>query len=194
MSETIKDGKGRGYLAGVNADNQLLTRATTIEQRLLSAIDENYYETTTGEITLSDAVETPIIYIKNNDTNSNKVIVIDRVFWDIFDSTGGAGSGKLKYYLNPTVTGGTDIVPNNTNFGTNKTLTGTFTKSQTTMTGTVWWIAQLSSPSSITVNEGRIIIPPGYNFGISIQAPTSNTSMIISVNIAMYLLDKTLIQ
>ena len=44
MPDTIRDGKGRGNLAGVNSDNQLITRATTVEQRLASAIDEKLAE------------------------------------------------------------------------------------------------------------------------------------------------------
>ena len=116
-----------------------------------------------------------------------------KLSYDIFDSTGGSGSGILKYYINPTIVGGTDVVPTNTNFGSARTLAGTFKKSVTSISGTVWWTAQISTASSVALEEGRIVIPPGYCFGISVQAPTGNTSLNVSVNVAMYLIDKELI-
>jgi hypothetical protein len=194
MPETIRDGKGRGYLAAVNADNQIITRSTIVEQRLMSAIDLNYFEVTTGQITLTDTTETGIIYLKN-DVSSNMNIVIDRVFYDIWTSTSGSGAdGILKYYKNPTITGGTDIVPVSTNFGSVTTATGTFKKSLTTMTGAVWWTAYITDKMTIALEEGRIVIPSGTSFGITVVAPTGNTSIKVSINVAFYYLDLTLVQ
>jgi len=193
MPEILRDGKGRGYLAAVNSDNQLITRATAVEQRLASTADGNYYEATTGQITLTDAVETGIIYLKNNSTQGLHII-IDRVFFDFWTSTGGSGvDGTLKYYRNPTVTGGTAINPNNTYFDNSPDADVTASRSLTTMTGTVWWTAYITDKSSIALEEGRIVIPRGRSFGISIAAPTGNTSMIVSVNIAYYYFDAQLI-
>ena len=192
MADTIRDGKGRGYLAGVNSDNQLITRATAVEQRLHSSIDGAYFEATTGEITLTDAVKTPMIYVKNDNTDQGTVFVIDRVFFDVWGTTGGTGNGTLEYYKNPTITGGTDIIPVNSNFGSGNTMEGTFKKSLTTMVdggGTQdvhWWWASVSESSSNVVEEGRIVIPAGYSFGIAYTAPAGNTSQKISINIAMY--------
>ena len=90
MPDTLRDGKGRGWLAAVNSEQQLITRATAVEQRLVSATDANYYEASSDQITLTDAVETGIIYLKNE--NAGKVIVIDRVFFDFWTSTGGSGA------------------------------------------------------------------------------------------------------
>jgi len=65
MPDTIKDGKGRGYLASVNSDNQVVCRSTSVEQRLVSTVDETYFEATTGKFTLSNAGETGSIYFSN---------------------------------------------------------------------------------------------------------------------------------
>ena len=193
MPETIRDGKGRGFLAQVNADNQLVTRAATNAQRLISAVDGQYYEATTGQITLTDALETGIIYLKNEVTDG-KVVVVDRVFYDIWTSTGGTGGdGTLRYYISPTITGGTDIVPTNTNFRVSAGAEGTFKKSLTTMTGTPWWSMYASDKTSIALEEGRIYIPPGYSFGIALDPPTGNTSMKININIAFYYFNANLI-
>jgi len=190
MPDVIRDGTGKGFLAAVNSNNQLVTRATAIEQRLVSAIDKNYYEATTGQITLTDAVETGIIYIENGE---DLLIIIDRVFFDIWESTSGTGGGILKYYINPTVAGGSAIVPTNTYFDSSNTLSGTFSKSLSSISGTAWWTAYISAGTSSALEEGRIVIPKGRSFGISITAPASNTSMKVSIDIAMFLFDPLLL-
>ena len=184
----IKDGTGRGYSAGVNSDGQLRTRATAVEQRLESSIDGNYYEVTTSEVTITDALETPMIWIRNDDTNPNNRIIIDRVFIDAWETTGGTGGGVVEYYKNSDITGGTDIEPINCNFGDGGIMVGTFKKSMTTQVhgaGDHWWWGYVPV-GGIVVEEGRIVIPPGYSFGISYTAPTGNTSQIVSINVAMF--------
>jgi hypothetical protein len=192
MPDMIKDGLGTSQLAHVNHDGQLVTRAVSIEQRLKSALDENYYEATTGQITLTDAVETGIIYIKN--TSSSKVLVIDRVFYDIWTSTDGTGAdGTLKYYKDCTISGGTDIVPNCTYYGSAQTAEGTFKKSLSSVSGTAWWTAYITDKSSIALEEGRMVLPDNGTHAITVAAPTGNTSMIISMNIAFYYFNATLV-
>jgi len=189
----IRDGRGRGFMAAVNKEQELQVRSVVVEQRLAGTLDERYYEATTGKVTLTDANETGIIYLKNENTNG-LVIVIDRVFYDIWTSTGGSGGdGTLRYYKNPTISGGTDIIPNNTNFEAATAAAGTFKKSMTTMTGTAWWTAYITDKISIALEEGRIVVPNGESFGISIAAPTGNTSMDIAVNVAFYYFDPELI-
>ena len=57
------------------------------------------------------------------------------------------------------------------------------------MTGDFWWTAYISAGTSSALEEGRIVLPKGRSFGISVAAPTGNTSMKVSINVAMYLLD-----
>jgi hypothetical protein len=59
--DTIKDGKGRGHLAGVNSKNRLLVRSTSVQQHLKSVWEAKYFEATTGKITLTDANEKGIV-------------------------------------------------------------------------------------------------------------------------------------
>jgi hypothetical protein len=191
MAEQIVDGNGTGYRVAVNTDNELRTRATTIEQRLHSALDSKYYELTTGSITLTNATDTPLIYFINNTTQD---IIIDRIFVDTWTSTGATIlNGTLKYYRNPAISGGSSITPNNTNFGSSETISIGGLKSLTTMTGTVWWLASISQNNSIIIDEGRIVIPIGSSFGISYSAPTGNTSQIININVAMFNFDSNLL-
>jgi len=192
MPDTIRDGGGSGYLAKVNTDGELRTSSRSCDQRLHSALDNNYNEATTAKVTLANANETGLIYIENG--HSEKDLVIDRVFWDTWTSTGGSGGdGTLRYYRNPAYTGGTTITPNNTNFTAAVGAEGTFLRSLATITGTVWWTGYITDQSSIALEEGRIALPPGAGFGISIAAPTGNTNMDIVINVAFYYIDSTLI-
>ncbi len=198
MPGTITDGKGRGYKAAVNSDNQLDVRSSSVEQRLVSALDFNYFEATTGKVTLTDANDTGLVYLKNTNTLGMS-IVIDRVFYDIWTSTGGTGAdGTLTYYLNPVGSSGTAIIPNNTNFGSTIAAVGIFLSgsSATPITftgGTVWWSAYVTDKISIALEEGRIVVPNGSSFGIKIAAPIGNTSMAISIKVAFYYFNPELI-
>jgi hypothetical protein len=66
MSETIKDGKGRGYLAEVNSNHQLMT--DTVTQREESYIADNFgqtYVVSTKAITLNSTNRHVLLYLKN---------------------------------------------------------------------------------------------------------------------------------
>lgn len=192
MSEVIRDGNGTGYLAAVNTDNELRTRATAVAAWTHSSLDEQYFEASTGQITITDAAENPFIYILNSGTED---IIIDRVFYDIWASTNGVTTdgGILRYYRNPPITGGTPVIPACSDFGATVTMSVTCLRTLTTMTGTAWWTAFIKPMTSNLVDEGRIILPSGSSFGISITAPASNTSMKVSINVAMYNFDRTLL-
>lgn len=188
--EQIRDGKGRGYLAAVNSDNELTARSTIVNQHTHSALDGNYFEVTTSQVTLTDANEKGIIHIDNTGTST---IIVDRVFYDVWESTGGTGGGILRYYKTPTVTGGSSVTANCTDFGNAKTLSATCLKSLTTMTGTVWWTAYIAPGNTYCSDEGRFVLEPGTGFGISVTAPTGNTSMKVSINIAVFTFNKELL-
>lgn len=189
----ISDGKGRGYDVAVNSNNQLVTRSTIVEQRLVSSVDHNYFEAHTGLINLGDDREKGIVYLSNG-TSLGTVIVIDRVFYDAWNSNSPSGyDGYMSYYKNPTVTGGEDIEPVNTNFGSNRAAEGDFKINLDTISGTSWWQAYLPERTSKVSNEGLIVIPAGYSFGISVTPPPGNIGMNISINVAFFYLDSNLI-
>ena len=63
-------GTGDGYLAKVNANQRLYTTSITIDENLAATKDGRSYNVNTGTITLTDAVDTPIIYMKNNEVEA----------------------------------------------------------------------------------------------------------------------------
>ena len=185
MPDMIRDGGGSGRLAIVDFDGKLRTRAIGVDERLHTVSDGSYFELVTGKVTLTDAAETPIAYIKN--TSADKIIVIDRVFFDAFDTTGGTGSGTIKYYRNPTVAGGTTSTTVSTNYRVESTPTATSLTSPSSMSGgTVWWSGVLTTSLGFAVEEGIIILASGNSHGISITPPAGNTSLDININIAYY--------
>ena len=134
----------------------------------------------------------------SNSDVSGRSIVIDRVFYDLFTSTGGTGiSGSLTFYINPVESAGTDITPVNTNFGSTTSAVGTFKKGATGVTlftgGTIWRTVYITDKLSMLVGEGHVVLPSGATFGISIEAPTGNTSMDVAVNVAFYYFDPELV-
>ena len=187
MSDQIKDGRGRGFLAAVNKQGNQITRAVAVDQHTKSALDGNYFEATTGQVTLTTDAETGVVYLKNNELTT---IVVDKVFIDIWASTGGdANGGIIKYWKNPTVTGGTSITPVNTNFAHPDSATVDLKSLTTIALGTVWWIGYFEPKSSVVIDEGKFVIPPGYSFGLSLQAPAGNTNMKVNINIAFFRFD-----
>lgn len=72
MSETIKDGKGRGYLAEVNSDHQLM--ADTVTQREESYIADSFgrtYVITTKAVTLNSTNQHVLLYLKSTSSTRN---------------------------------------------------------------------------------------------------------------------------
>ena len=199
MPEMLRDGTGKGYLARINDDNQMVTRSIAVEQRLKSTVDGNYFECTTGQQTLTNATETSVMYLRNDDT-AGRFMIVDRLFLDTWTSSNGSGNdGTLRYYKNAAVTGGTALTPVNTNYTSaasapsvsSSAATGAFTTAHASMSGTVWWVERITDKLSLNWSEGAFCLPPGASHGITIAAPTSNTSMKYNLNVGFFYLDTT---
>lgn len=190
MAEQIRDGTGDGFLTKVNNQNQLVVRSVTAAQQTQSAVRGEYYEAFTGLINLTDANETGVLSLAP--TPAGLVVVIDVIFIDTFDSTGGSGSGKLRYYRNPTVSGGSTITPVNNNFGDETAIPGVFRSSPTVSGGTNFATANLGANGFLALEEEKIVVPAGFIFAITYTPPAGNLGMDYSANIGMYLLDETL--
>ena len=194
----LEDGKGSGKKAGIDNVNRLLTRAVTLEEKDLSASTGDKYNINTGDITLTDATITSVLYIKNNE---DRDLVITGLIYNLGNSTGGSGDGVIDVYRNPTagtivtdavaVDVGTGVSANQ-NFGSNKTLTVDAYKGDTAdnnfTDGSVTIYTRLSSAAGRTVIAlGAIVLPKGSSIGISYTPPASNTSQTIQIAAACYL-------
>ena len=190
MAQQLRDGTGGGFLSKVNNQNQLVVRAVSAAQQTQSAVRGEYYEAFTGLINLTDANETGVLSLAP--TPAGLVIVIDVIYIDTFDSTGGTGSGKFRYYRNPTISGGVAITPVNNNFGDETAIPGVFLQGPTVSGGINFATANLGASGFLALEEEKIVVPSGFIFALTYTAPAGNLGMDYSANIGMYLLEETL--
>jgi len=111
MPDTIIDGKGTGYLANVNDENQLVTKSITIGNMAHHSRTHKDVYSTYNEHTIQLAnTEEKVCYIENIGDNN-------MVFGYMLLSTNStAGITKFEIHLGPTtVAGGTAVTPVNWN-------------------------------------------------------------------------------
>jgi urease beta subunit len=155
----------------------------------------------TGDITLTNATETTLLYIKNN---GDDPIVITAFIYNLGASTSGTGDIKIDIVRNPT-TGG--IITNtnetavdiataaaNQNFGSSEVVNGVSYKGATgeaVVNGDVTISTRSASITGrIVISLGAIIIPKGKSIAVNYTPPTSNSSQIVQVAAAMYVKTK----
>lgn len=191
--EQIQDGTGKGYLAKVDSDNRLYTKAITSTEQEHESSNGLAYNINTGIITLTNATKTPVLYLKNNEEFD---LVIDTVLYMTGASTGGSGNVLVEIVRNPTagtiVSGASDVEMNvNRNFGSTRSLSVNAYKGATgnTLTDGVKFIESILSTATqrVAVSVGAVIIPKGSSIAIQITPPTGNTSMATEWAISCYL-------
>jgi len=195
MAEQIMDGTGSGYLAKVNSDNQLLIKSVNESEAIAANQAGDAYNLNTGIVSLTNAVDTPLIYVKNNELTKN--LVIEAVIIGLFNSTGGSATADVYATIvrNPTTgtiisSTPTDIpINSNRNYTSSNTLVADTYVGATgdTMTdGDDHILVRVSaaSRSFISINE---ILPKGASVGVKIKPPTSNTAMSAYVAIVCYI-------
>jgi len=193
MAEEIIDGKGTGSRARVDQLGRLYTNAISQDVADYHNIGGDRYNINTDDLTLTTANESVLLYIKNNDSRD---LVVDSVIQIIGSSTGGVGQLKSYIYRNPT--GGTIVtdeteaaIISNLNYGSTNTLTGNIymgAEGKTQTGGVASLTSILTPPITNLVRVGGIIIPKGASIAVSIQPPTSNTSMTVNIAALVYLL------
>ncbi|QDP62956.1 MAG: hypothetical protein Unbinned5081contig1002_61 [Prokaryotic dsDNA virus sp.] len=192
MPDTIRDGKGLGFLAQVTSRNKLAVDSVSTD----IAVDENKrgnsYNINTGVITLTDAADTPVLYVKNNEDED---LVIEAFVVGLGPSTGGSGGYvEATVVRNPTtgtiVSGATDVdINSNRNFGSSNSINVDAYKGATGLTMTdgsdhLIINAGTSGRSFIGVNE---VLPKGTSIGVKIDPQASNTSQDVYVALVCYL-------
>lgn len=196
MGEIIKDGLTGKSLSINNNNRAKVSSINTPENEEATKIG-NSYNINTGIITLSDAVETPLIYVKNN---GNESLHIKTVIIGVWTSTGGTGTDgvpKAVFIRNPTTgtiisSTPTDVdIVSNRNYGSSQTLTIDAYKGATgdTMTnGTDHIIVQMgtSGRTVISIDE---VLPKGASFGLKYTPQGSNTNQKVYCALVCHLED-----
>jgi len=180
----VKDGTGDGYSARVDAGHSLHTFAITTNEKKQATEDGDAYNINTGVITLTDAVDTPLLYVKNNES---RTFHIDLIVLYAGTSTGGTATLGVEYTVVRNPTAGTIIsstptdapMESNANFGSNNiaTVDAYIGATGDTMTdGTDHDILKHTLLSRVEVPI-EVSLTNGSSIGIKIKPPTSNTSL-----------------
>lgn len=190
----ITDGTGTGKKAQVDGNNRITTKATTIRESEDATHLGNSFNINTGVITLTNATETPVLYVKNNEDASIHIIGTAYGFWT---STAGSPTDlQITIIRNPTA--GTIVsnanavaISSNRNYGSAKTLDADAYVGATgnTMTDGVEHIIFYANSASRIAPPIDEIIPKGSSIGIKITPPAGNTSMQMYAAIVMYIED-----
>lgn len=189
----IQDGHGTAAKAKVSKSGRVSTAALTLPAEQLASRQGNGFNVNTGQITLTSANKSALVYIKN--TNVVALNLIIPAFIYMFGpSTGGTGMVLVQVERGPTagtlVSGGTSFDAVNRHFGSTKSLTATVLKGSegSTLTGGTVIFESLVSPSSRNVvTVGAVILPPNSTVGITVTPQASNTSMLVMLALEIYL-------
>ena len=181
MTIVIKNGVGNGNLAKVDESNRLHTHAFTIDTDTSACIQGDAFDICSGIVTLTNANEHAILYIKNNEDDD---LIISLQFVNLGTSTGGVGKSTVTTYLNPT--GGT-LISDANNAGVLNRRVGDSTSLTADSFGasaqgkTLTGGDTISFPSSGFAANSPFVLPQGQSLAMSVTPPTSNTSMRVGI-------------
>lgn len=179
----INDGTGTGNQARVDSVNRLRTRAVSISEAAHHTIVGRAYNINTGEMTLTSANESAVLYFKNNE---NSTFVVSAIAIGLGPSTGGASTDipLVKVTRNPDagtiISSPTNVdIVSNRNFGDTTSLTADVYKGGegVTMTGDSDHILFYQGSNGRLFASIDAAIPKGSSLGIKITPQLSNTSM-----------------
>lgn len=182
MPQSIKDGSN-GDVMAVDGNNRAHVHAYTSTEEHQANINGDAYNLNTGVITLTDAADTPIMYVKNTDS---KDLVIEAIAVGVGPTTGGSGGiPKITVIRNPKT--GTIItstptnvdIKSNRNYGSAKTgenITAYKGATGDTMTDGDDHIIFFQASSGRLFATIEEILPQGTSMGVKFDPQASNTS------------------
>jgi len=180
--DTIRDGKGGGYLAEVGSDNKLrVSSKSSSIQHNISAEEKQAYQVI-GSATLSSGTVT-ILHIKNTSSLLNMVITYLR--HQVVGAAGGTAFPNSSNYFSISLgrtysSGGSVAITVNVNAGSGNTAQVLVYEDGPTLTGTAKeidkWYTKSDGDMNTFSKEGALIIPPNSTMEIAyIGDQTSGT-------------------
>jgi len=192
---TIENGGTAPNKVGVNGNGEILALAKSFSVAEAATQRADSYSLSSGIVTLGDATEQGVFFLKNNEIRD---LVINRIRVNLGPSTGGVTTDitHVRIYKNPSA--GTLIseanaveVNSNRNFGSTVELDVDEFKgdgSSTVTDGTVHNETFISPGSGGTFSADEIL-PNGKSLAITVEPNDSNTNMKVLVNIVCFLTD-----
>ena len=196
MSDVIKDGTGKGYTAKVDAQGRLHTGSVARSERDAAIADGRLFIMSSGIVTLTNAVETPVIYIKNTDARN---LYMDIFFATTGTSTGGSGNFYTRSHVSldassTIITEAKLAAVGNANTTSSNAFNGLVYYGETgdTFVNTVQFVTFIQQAGSSLETPIRAILQKNGDVAYTYQAPTGNTSMEVTVIVTAYYLDTEL--
>lgn len=169
----IRDGRGKGYKAGVNKHLQLETAAISQPiQHWISRRQERAFQVI-GEATLA-AGTVIALHIRNDATD--KFLVVTYIRHQVVGNSGGTAIPNLSNYFRVAFgrtydTGGSVATPVNVHVGSGVPAEVTAYQGDPTLTGTAVqvdkWYTKAEADMNVFVKEGAILLAPGKTLELS---------------------------
>ncbi len=192
----IQDGTGTGNEVRVDDEHRLSVAAVTATESEHNTDKGNKFNINTGDITLTSANLTTVLYIQNN---SDDPLFITSIFYLLGASASGSGDAKVTINRNPTggaiITNANDVlIKSNQNFGSSKTFTGLAYKGATGETvssgGEPTLTTRLATHTGrYSIPVGAMILTKGSALSIDYTPASSNTSQIVQFAVACFFQD-----
>lgn len=178
MSETIKDGTGKGYQLKVGSDNRAQVRAVVEPEVIHNAESGNAYNFNTGLISITG--DATLMYLKNNSDNQ---FILTGIALGSFEGITHSDDPYITLVRNPTggdlISDATAISMNqNRNFGSSKTATVDIYKGKVggTITGGNDIAILQSTPGGRSFYTIDFILPKGSSIAVKLTANVSSGS------------------
>jgi hypothetical protein len=197
MSDILKDGTGKGNSAKVDGNNRLHTATVSRTEENNAIVRGDFFITSSGVITVTDDAETPLWYIKNNDSRN---LYLGLYIISAGESTSGTGFAKTKTYAvpDPTSTIITEAkagLAGNANLSSAVQFNGVVYRGETGDT-----VVGGANFNTIHHPAGQFnyqlpvvaVIPKGFEGCFTYTAPPGNTSQEVIMTIECYYLDEEL--
>lgn len=191
MKVSLKDGTGSAREAKIDSNNKLQTKSVAITEQQQQAKKGKSYQVGTGIFGLTDASESAIMLITNNE---NEDILISGINIMSKAFTGSSDNVILtKMFLGSTdITSSTILPALNNNFGSSRVLDAIIkvgAQGSTIVGGTA--VGAFFVPVNTFFNtDVAWILPKGTSIGITFTPGTGNTLWYGSATLECMLLDK----
>jgi hypothetical protein len=187
---TLKDGKGRGFSAGVNSSNRLLTNSVTLSEEIVAGQEGLSFAFSSQLVSFTSATASAILFLKNT---SETDLIVDRARVMLGTVTGGTGDWTLTFLRNPTagtiVTNALTAGITNVNHGSSQEPVGSFLRGvqgDTLTDGTGANFPVKSAGDNQLVFDLFRVLPTGASIGVRLTPPTGTTAATANVVLRAY--------
>lgn len=196
----IQDNTGDSWGLRVDKNHQAHAVAVTVTAIEDATHKGNSYNINTGEIALTTATESAVLYFKNDESpvNGESRIVIDSLFVGIDDEGTTTGASKITVVRNPTagtiVSGATAVDMNqNRNFGSSNTLSATTLAYKgaegNTLTGGDDIALIYQQPGTRGAYDLNLVLEKGSSIGIILDTDTSGGTTNVYAGLSLHRVD-----